>query len=244
MGTGNSRDMLAILAGPGPEVFTTRPVIMGTHGMVTSGHYLASRIGLHILEEGGTRSMPGWRWVSPWRFWSRTSTASAARCPSSSTSRTRTGREPLRPGPAPQKATIDWFGKNGSTPFRRRVAGRPRPRRRLDLDLGAVPLRDHDPLPGPVPSVELAGRGFPMFERLRSALQRSSPQFQEQWPSSAHAYLPGGGFRPWGTLRAAGPCGFLYPAHRRGVPGKGRGAGMRLRPPAMPSIRGKSRDGS
>lgn len=55
MNTGDSRDMLAILAGPGPAVFTTRPVIMGTHGMVTSGHYLASRIGLHILEEGGER---------------------------------------------------------------------------------------------------------------------------------------------------------------------------------------------
>ena len=53
MSSDNSRDMLAILAGPGPDVFTTRPVIMGTHGMVTSGHYLASRIGLHILEEGG-----------------------------------------------------------------------------------------------------------------------------------------------------------------------------------------------
>jgi len=53
MNTGDSRDTLAILAGPGPAVFTTRPVIMGTHGMVTSGHYLASRIGLHILEEGG-----------------------------------------------------------------------------------------------------------------------------------------------------------------------------------------------
>src|SRR3990172_12440687 len=53
MTTPDSRDMLAILTGSGPDVFTTRPVIQGTHGMVTSGHYLASRIGLHILEEGG-----------------------------------------------------------------------------------------------------------------------------------------------------------------------------------------------
>src|SRR5512147_2527452 len=36
-----------------PSGFTTMPVIMGTHGMVTSGHYLATRIGLSILEEGG-----------------------------------------------------------------------------------------------------------------------------------------------------------------------------------------------
>ena len=33
--------------------FTTRPVIMGTHGMVTSSHYLASEAGLHALKRGG-----------------------------------------------------------------------------------------------------------------------------------------------------------------------------------------------
>lgn len=30
-----------------------RPVIMGTHGMVVAGHYLAARAGLHALEQGG-----------------------------------------------------------------------------------------------------------------------------------------------------------------------------------------------
>src|SRR5208283_2109739 len=53
MATEGFRDILATLAGPGRGEFTTRPVVMGTHGMVTSGHYLASRIGLHVLEDGG-----------------------------------------------------------------------------------------------------------------------------------------------------------------------------------------------
>src|SRR5881396_3485900 len=34
-------------------VFTTRPVIMGTHGMVAAGHYLGAVAGLRILEKGG-----------------------------------------------------------------------------------------------------------------------------------------------------------------------------------------------
>ena len=34
-------------------VFTTRPVIMGTRGVVTSGHYLVSSAGLRILMQGG-----------------------------------------------------------------------------------------------------------------------------------------------------------------------------------------------
>ncbi|MCH7714417.1 MAG: gamma-glutamyltransferase, partial [Chloroflexi bacterium] len=35
-----------------PE-FTTRPVIMGTRGVVTSGHYLATAAGFRIMEQGG-----------------------------------------------------------------------------------------------------------------------------------------------------------------------------------------------
>ena len=33
--------------------FTTRPVIMGTFGVVTTGHYLATAIGMRVLENGG-----------------------------------------------------------------------------------------------------------------------------------------------------------------------------------------------
>ena len=33
--------------------FTTRPVIMGTHGVVSAGHYLAAQAGLRMLEGGG-----------------------------------------------------------------------------------------------------------------------------------------------------------------------------------------------
>ena len=33
--------------------FTTRPVIMGTHGVVTTGHYLATEIGMRVLNAGG-----------------------------------------------------------------------------------------------------------------------------------------------------------------------------------------------
>ena len=33
--------------------FTTRPVLMGTHGMVTAGHYLAAAAGFRMFEIGG-----------------------------------------------------------------------------------------------------------------------------------------------------------------------------------------------
>ena len=34
-------------------VFTTRPVILGSRGVVTSGHYLATAAGFRIMEQGG-----------------------------------------------------------------------------------------------------------------------------------------------------------------------------------------------
>ena len=42
-------------------VFTTRPVVMGTHGMVTSSHYLASEAGGYVTGrvldvDGGLRA--------------------------------------------------------------------------------------------------------------------------------------------------------------------------------------------
>ena len=33
--------------------FTTRPVIIGRHGVVTSGHYLATAAGFRIIDQGG-----------------------------------------------------------------------------------------------------------------------------------------------------------------------------------------------
>ena len=33
--------------------FTTRPVFMGRHGVVTAGHYLAAAAGSRMLERGG-----------------------------------------------------------------------------------------------------------------------------------------------------------------------------------------------
>lgn len=35
------------------STFTTRPVVMGRRGVVTSGHYLATAAGFRIMEQGG-----------------------------------------------------------------------------------------------------------------------------------------------------------------------------------------------
>ena len=41
------------MAAPSPAPFTTRPEIAGTFGVVASTHWLASQVGMMILEKGG-----------------------------------------------------------------------------------------------------------------------------------------------------------------------------------------------
>ena len=194
MASSDSRDMLTILAGSGPDIFTTRPVILGTHGMVTSGHYLASRIGLHILEEGGNAVDAGVAMgfalavLEPYIYGIGGEVPILIYLADEKRVVCLSGQ-----GPAPRKATIEWFRTNG-----------------IDVIPGdgllaaAVPdavstwvaalsrfgtMRLSQVLE---PAIELAQRGFPMFERLASALERSADHFLEAWPTSAQTFLPGG----------------------------------------------------
>ncbi|MCL5237030.1 MAG: gamma-glutamyltransferase [Nitrospirae bacterium] len=114
MATTDAKDILSTLSGPRPTDFTTRPVIMGIHGMVTSGHYLASRIGLHIMESGGNAIDAGVAMgfalavLEPYLYGIGGEAPIliylADECRVVSVS----GQ-----GPAPKAATITWFKNNG-----------------------------------------------------------------------------------------------------------------------------------
>jgi gamma-glutamyltranspeptidase/glutathione hydrolase len=194
MKSGDSRDMLAILAGPDPDISPTRPVILGTHGMVTSGHYLASRVGLHILEEGGNAVDAGVAMgfalavLEPYIYGIGGEVPILIYLADEKRVVSLSGQ-----GPAPRAATIEWFRKNG-------IEGIPGD----GLLAAAVPdaastwitaLSRFGTMPLSrvlSPAIDLARNGFPMYERLASALERSADQFHEAWPTSAQAYLPGG----------------------------------------------------
>jgi gamma-glutamyltranspeptidase/glutathione hydrolase len=217
----DSRNMLSILAGPETEEFTTRPVIMGTHGMVTSGHYLASRIGLHILEEGGNAVDAGVAMgfalavLEPYIYGIGGEVPILIYLAEEKRVVSLSGQ-----GPAPQRATIEWFRKNGIET----IPGD-------GLLAAAVPdavstwiaalsrfgtMRLAQVLS---PAMDLAERGFPMFERLASAFERSREQFRENWPSSARAYLPDGRVPAVGEIYAqkdlAGMFAMLVEAESR-----------------------------
>jgi len=185
-------DILSSLAGSCTRNFSTRPVIMGTNGMVTSGHYLASRVGLHILEEGGNAVDAGVAMgfalsvLEPFIYGIGGEVPILIYLAKEKRVIALSGQ-----GPAPQAATVEWFRKNGIDA----IPGE-------GLLAAAVPdavstwiaaLSSYGTMTlGQVlePSVELAQKGFPMYDRLHSAIEVLSPRWREEWPTSVKAFLP------------------------------------------------------
>ena len=176
------------------SVFTTRPVIMGTNGMVTSTHYLATMSGIQILLKGGNAIDAGAAvWLSltvlePWIV------GPAGESPilvySSDLGRVVAVNGQ---GTAPKGSTIDWFESHGYElipPDGFLPAVVPGA-----LDAWILALSNFGTMTfGQVaaPAIQLASRGFPITTNFARAIARSETRFREEWPSSAELYLPKG----------------------------------------------------
>jgi gamma-glutamyltranspeptidase / glutathione hydrolase len=174
--------------------FTTRPEIRGTFGAVASTHWLASAVGMSILEKGGNAF-----------------DAAAA------TGFTLQVVEPHLNGPLGEAPILVWSEANrrcdmicgqGVAPAAATI-GR---FRSLGLDLipgtgllaAAVPaafgawtrlLRDWGTMPLAeilAPAIAYAENGYPVAERISETVAVMSEMFRREWPSSAAVYLPHG----------------------------------------------------
>ena len=174
--------------------FTTRPEIRGTFGVVASTHWLASAVGMGVLEKGGNAfdaaasagftlqvvepHLNGPLGEAPILVWSEADRRCEVIC----------GQ-----GVAPAAATIGRF-------------------RGLGLDLipgtgllaAAVPaafgawmrlLRDRGTMPLAeilAPAIAYAENGYPGVQRVSETIGVMSEMFRREWPSSAAVYLPRG----------------------------------------------------
>lgn len=194
--------------------FTTRPVLMGTHGMVTSTHYLASQAGLFSLKRGGNAIDAG---ATMWFCLTilephRVGVAGESPILVYSADEERVVAVNGQ-GPAPKAATISWFKEHGYDlippdgflpavvpgAFDAWV-------RALD-EFGTMTLRE-----ALQPAIELAAKGFPVYPELRRSLterdqevgfaieegkmkvrsRSTAERFLNEWHSSAEIYLHGG----------------------------------------------------
>ncbi len=172
----------------------TRPVVMGTRGVVTSGHYLATAAGFRTMERGGNAIDAAATMCFCLNLLEPNTNGIGGEVPTLIYS-AREGRCFALSGMgwSPQAFTVDWCREHG-----------------IDL----VPGDGY--LPACVPSVvgawaeamarfgtmsfseilqpaiELAHGGFPMFSRLHSSLKSSEGKFTKLYPSTGEVWLKDG----------------------------------------------------
>jgi gamma-glutamyltranspeptidase / glutathione hydrolase len=182
--------------------FTTRPEIRGTFGVVASTHWLASSVGMSILERGGNAfdaavatgftlqvvepHLNGPFGDAPILVWDN---------------KGRQARMICGQGPAPQGATIAHYrglGLDlvpGTGLLAAVVPGAFDAWARMLRDYGTMPLSEIL-----APAIGYAESGYPVVFRIRDAVAMVAEMFRKEWPTSAALYLPNNAPPPVGKL--------------------------------------------
>ena len=174
--------------------FTTRPVVMGTKGMVTSSHYLATEIGHHALKRGGNVVDAA---VSMWFALTLTKPDLVGIAGEVPILLYLSDEEAVLAingsGPAPKAATVEWFRNNhyplipedGFTPA---VVPGAFDAWLMTLDLyGTLSLSECLK-----PSIDIASEGYPIQPTMVRSITASQERFRNEWPTTASIYLPDG----------------------------------------------------
>lgn len=174
--------------------FTTRPELAGTFGMATSTHWIASTVGMAMLEQGGTAfdaavamgfvlhvvepHLNGPLGDMPALIWPAGENAPTVICGQA---------------PAPAGATIDHYRDEGldlipgSGLLATVIPGA--------FDAWMLMLRDHGRLELDevlAPAIHYAKHGHPMLPRVSDTIAGLADFFQEEWPTSYTCWLPNG----------------------------------------------------
>ena len=175
-------------------MFTTRPELLGTFGMVTSTHWLGSAAGMAMLERGGNA------------FDSCVATAFVLQVvephlvgPGGDVPivfhSAKTGKTEVLcgQGPAPAGATIAHYKGEGLD----LIPGNGLLATVIPGAFGAwmVLLRDHGTLTVRdvlEPAIHYAEGGHPMLPRVADTIAGLKDFFETEWPTSAKVFLPGG----------------------------------------------------
>ncbi len=173
-------------------MFTTRPELRGTFGMVASTHWLASAAGMAVLEQGGNAfdaavatgltlqvvepHLNGPGGDLPALLWPA-------------------GGEPVvlcAQGPAPRAATIARYRDElglalvpGTGPLSAVVPGAFGGWMTMLREHGTLRLRDVIRF-----AIGYAEDGYPMLERIAGAIRNVEQLFRDDWTTSAEIYLP------------------------------------------------------
>ena len=185
--------------------FTTRPDIRGTFGTVTSTHWLASTVGMGILEKGGNAFDAAVATALVLQVVEPHLNGPAGDLPAIvHLAETGETRVLCAQGVAPKGATMqhyrDLFGDGlipGSGLLATVVPGA--------FDGWMLMLRDHgsmDPAEVMAPAIAYARDGHPVLPRVANTIAGLADFFRTEWPSSAATWLPGDAApEPWALFK-------------------------------------------
>lgn len=176
------------------SAFTTRPEILGRFGVVTSTHWIASAVGMSMLERGGNAFDAAVATGLVLQVLEPHLNGPGGDMPALVYSASRGKVEVIcGQGPAPAGATIEHYRDEG-----------------LDLIPGdgmlatVVPgsfdgwmlmLRDYGTLDLRTvlePAIHYAGQGHPMLPRVSQTIAEMAEFFRTEWPTSHALWLPNG----------------------------------------------------
>src|SRR5438067_2158539 len=182
--------------------FTTRPEIRGTFGVVATTHWLASAVGMSVLEKGGNAfdaavaagftlqvvepHLNGPLGEAPILVWNQ---------------KTRRAEMICGQGVAPAAATIATYKSlgldliPGTGLLAATVPGAFDGWARLARDYGTMPLAELMQ-----PALGYAEQGYPLVARIRDTIASVADLFKQEWKTSAAVYLAGGNLPVPGRL--------------------------------------------
>jgi gamma-glutamyltranspeptidase / glutathione hydrolase len=185
-----------------PDPFTTRPEIEGTFGVVTSTHWIATAVGMGILEKGGNAFDAGVATAFTLQVVEPHLNGPGGDVPIIVHDVKRGRTEVIcGQGPAPQRATIVHYRSEGldmvpgTGLLAACVPGTFESWMLLLRDYGTLRLRDVLE-----PAIAYARDGYPLVERAAATIQTVEQLFRKHWPSSAAVYLPNNEVPKPGTL--------------------------------------------
>ena len=193
-------------------MFTTRPELRGTHGMVASTHWLASAVGMAVLESGGNAFDAAvaagltLQVVEPHLNGPGGEVPILARRADRAETLVVNGQ-----GPSPAAASIASFedlGLNlvpGTGLLPACVPGAFDAWMLLLGEFGTLRLADVMGY-----AIGYAEHGYPLVPRVSETIRSVEGLLREEWPSSARVYLRGGGVPRAGTLFANPDLALTY----------------------------------
>lgn len=177
-----------------PDPFTTRPEIEGTFGVVATTHWIATAVGMAILEKGGNAFDAGVATAFTLQVVEPHLNGPGGDVPVI-VHDVKRGRTEVTcgQGPAPARATIAHYRSEGldmvpgTGLLAACVPGTFESWMMLLRDYGTMRVRDVLE-----PAISYARDGYPLVERACATIQTVEQLFRKHWPTSAAVYLPNG----------------------------------------------------